>query len=175
MRQEGLDFGIHYRLNTDELGTFNFGVDGNQLISFTQQNQTPGAVPVTIVDGDNNGRETGIELTALASVGWRLNPFSAQLQVQFGHPYSIANSNFPYNLAGPGRPAGVQHVGALYNANLHVTYDMPGEWFTGAGMRVFANLNNILNTRPPYGDNTGGAVGGNPIGREVILGFSKEF
>lgn len=181
--QEGLDFSIHYRLNTDALGTFNFGIDGNQIIRFQQQNMTPGAVPVSIVDGDHNGRATGIEFTAVTSVGWRLNPFSAQLQVQFAHPFSNNNSNFPYNLAGPSRLAGTQHIGPLYNANLHVTYDLPSEWFTGAGMRVFANLNNVLNTPPPYGDTTSGSAalgasgagGGNPIGRELVVGFSKEF
>jgi hypothetical protein len=182
--QDGLDFSIHYRVNTDNWGTFNFGLDGNQIFNFKQGLTHETAF--TIVDGVNNGRQLGVEFTGIASVGWRLAPFSAQLQVQLAHPFSIANTNFPYNLAGPGRATGFQHIGPLYTANLHMAYDMPSEWITGAGMRVFANLNNILNTPPPYGDTIGGiaavangagggATGTNPIGRMVVVGLTKDF
>lgn len=179
--QQGLDFSIHYRLDTDNLGAFNFGLDGNQIISF-RQGQTS-ATAVSVVDGDNNGRQTGIEFTGVASAGWHLAPFTVQLQVQLAHAFSIANHNFPYNLAGPGRPAGTEHIGGLTNVNLHLAYDLPTEWITGAGMRVFADVHNVMNTPPPYADTANGAAGvgssgaggGNPIDRELVVGFTKLF
>jgi outer membrane receptor protein involved in Fe transport len=86
-------------------------------------------------------------------------------------------------LAGPGRRAGYEHIGPLYNANLHLAYNLPSEWLTGAGTRVFMNVNNIFDTPPPYGDTTSGAPAGttgtppigNAIGRLLEVGVTKSF
>jgi iron complex outermembrane receptor protein len=176
--QEGIDFDIRYRLNTDNLGAFTIDLSGNQIIRFAQGSAT--VTPVSIVDGINGGRQTGIEMTEVTSIGWRLNPFQAQLQIQYAHPYSVVNGSFPYNLGQPGifgtagyGTGGYQHIGPLYNANLHLTYNLPEEWMSGA--QASLNINNVLDTKPPFADTTSGAGGGNQIGRQILIGFKKSF
>ena len=167
--QQGLDFSISYRLNTDNLGTFNFSESGNQILGAQQgSNNVP---RVSTVDGRGNGRQTNIELTSVTSVNWHLDAYSAQLQFSYAHPFSLANTNFPYNLAGPAGQ-GYQHVGAQYNVNLHTAYNLPNDWVSG--MQVFANIQNLLDTPLPFsnaGSVSNGQPVGNPIGREFILGF----
>lgn len=167
--QQGLDFSISYKLNTDDLGTFTFNESGNQI--FGAQQGSNSVAKVSTVDGRNSGRQTNIEFTSVTSVQWHLDAYTAQLQFSFAHPFSLANTNFPYNLAGPAG-AGYEHVGAQYSINLHTAYNLPADWL--AGMQVFLNVQNLLNTSPPFANNgqvSNGEVAGNPIGREFIIGF----
>jgi hypothetical protein len=175
--QEGLDFSINYKFDTDQAGSFVLGLNGNQITRFAQGVNE--ATAVSIVDGENSGFENAVELTTTGTIGWRLEPFSALLLVQFAHPYSVLNGSFPYNLAQTNALAGYEHVGPLWNANLHLSYDLPtnfagmGRWTTGAN--VFLNINNVLDTSPPYQDFAAGFGEGNPIGREFEIGIRKDF
>ena len=167
--QDGLDFSISYRLNTDNLGSFTFSESGNQILDASQGSNN--VARVSTVDGRGNGRQTNIELTSVTSVNWHLNAYAAQLQFSYSHPFSLANTNFPYNLAGPAGQ-GYQHVGAQYNVNLHTSYNLPEDWISG--MQVFANVQNLLDTPLPFsnaGSVSNGQPVGNPIGREFIVGF----
>jgi outer membrane receptor protein involved in Fe transport len=122
----------------------------------------------------------GIEMTATGTLGWNYESFFGQILVRYAHPYSIINNNFPYNLAQvSGATAGHEHIGALWNADLHLSYDLPenfvnmGGW-TG-GLNVYMNVNNVLDTPPPYADVVAGYVTGNPIGRQFMFGIRKNF
>jgi iron complex outermembrane receptor protein len=170
--QNGLDIAIHYRYVTDTIGTFTFGIDANQLLRFTQKSgNLPGLLD--IINGRNNGRATGIEMTEVTSLGWQMAPFRARLAVQYAHPYWVTNNSFPYNLAGPNRLAGTQHIGALLNADLHLSYDLPEEWLSG--VKLDMDIKNLTDSAPPFRDIASGAGGGSPIGREFQLGITKQF
>ncbi len=174
--QNGLDFEINYRLPTDNMGTFSFGLTGNQIFRFSQRGGYTGPV-IDIKDGNNAGRFTGIELTATANIGWTMDPFGARLSIAFQHPYNDTVTAFPYTLSGPGRLAGFQHIHAYVNYDLNLTYNLPEDLFAGVtgGMQVYATINNLLDSPPPFQDNATGNAGFNQIGRLVTLGFRKKW
>ena len=177
--QEGVDFAINYRYLTDDIGTFTFGLNGNQVIRFAQGRSED--VAVSIVDGANSGRQAGVELTMTGNLGWKMDAFQVQLTAQYAHPFTVINTAFPYNLqqSGTSEPPGTSHVGPLWNANVHFAYDLPENfWGAGnwtAGTNIFLNVQNFLNIPPPYNDSASGSSGGNQIGREYIIGFRKAF
>ena len=186
--ENGLDFSVNYRLSTDSLGDFAFGLSGNQILRFSQQNG-PGGPIVNIIDGNNSGRFSANELTARASVNWHLDPFSVGLAMNFQHPTNDTNSAFPWNLAGPAgtgsaqcpgfsRCAGWEHLGALVTYDLNASYDLPGDMLGGFtnGTSLNLSVNNVLDTPPPWFDSASGADGvGSAIGRVVNVSLRKKW
>ena len=174
--QNGLDFEARYRYRTDNYGNFNFNLSANQIFRFTQKGGQLGAL-VDIKDGNNAGRFTGIEMQGRASVGWQLSPYSANVAVNYSHPYHSNVTAFPYNLAGPGRLANFMHVGALVTADVNFAYDLPNDWLSGtlSGTQISLNLRNVLDSTPPFVDNTNGMDVGNQIGRTVEIGLRKKW
>jgi hypothetical protein len=170
--QNGLDFDANYRLATDDMGEFTFGVSGNQILRFSQRGGYTG--PVTdIKNGNNAGRFLGVEMTATARIGWRMAPFSARFTISYEHPYNDVVTAFPFSLAGPGRQPGFAHISAYMNYDVNLTYDLPEDVMSG--MQVYTTINNLLDTPPPYIDATSGNAGFNQIGRLVTLGFRKKW
>ncbi len=175
--QNGLDFEARYRLQAGDLGNFVFGLSGNQILRASQQ--VVGNNPVVDVkNGKNNGRFPYLELEGRGDVSWTLGPWSANFAVNYSHPYMIASSAFPYNLAGPRRAGGTYHVGANITENLGVSY-LLGDSFLGlpklatSGLRISLNIDNIADVDPPLTP-TGTGIG-NVIGRYVTVGIHKSF
>ena len=171
--ENGLDFDAHYRLATDDFGDFNLGVSGSQVLRFSQRGGFTGPV-INIIDGNNQGRFTAIELQGRASLGWRMNPFAASLSVSYSHPYSANNTSFPYSSATlPDRIANFQHVAALVTADLNVSYDLPADIISGTSASV--SVRNLFGANPPFVDTTSGMDVGNQIGRQITFGLRKKF
>ncbi len=170
--QNGLDFSVNYRLQTDDYGAFTFGLTGNQILRATQQNGA-GTVPFDTKNGHNPGRFSDIEFTGRLAINWQMAPYRVGLSLNYQHPYNIANSTFPFNFPGPDRTASKQHIGAQQTVDLSFGYDLPDEWLSGTSLN--ANINNLFDTDPPYRNNSSGYVGGNVIGRTVTIGIRKKW
>ncbi len=170
--QNGIDFTVNYRIATDDMGNFNFGLSGNQILRATQKNG-PSGVPFDALDGKNGGRYANVELTGRASIGWNMDPFTVGLSLSWQHPYNTGLSTFPYNLPGPNRTASYQHIGALQVFDLNLAYNLPDEWMSGT--RVNLVVNNLLDTTPPFQNNTSGTANGSAVGRTVTLGVTKKW
>ena len=166
--QNGLDFQIRYRLVTDNYGSFNFALNGNQILRGSQRNGLGTAI-FDIKDGNNGGRFADNELTARASLSWNQDPYRVGLSLNFQHPYHIGVTTFPFSLPGPGRPANRQNVGAFTTADLNFGYNLPQNWISGASVNM--TISNVLDSNPPYVDNTSGSSGISPIGRLVEVGL----
>jgi iron complex outermembrane receptor protein len=181
--QNGLDFSLDYRMSTDDYGDFTFSVAGNQILRFTQQ-AGPGAAVLEIKNGQNNGRFTGIESTGRASIGWRLDPFNAGISFNYQHSYNQPLTTFPNNFTAysyefstshglvPGNN-GIYRVPTLFTIDVNASYDLPDEWLSGTSVNL--NINNILDTDPPFFNNSSGSQGGSAIGRMVTVGVRKKW
>ncbi len=168
----GIDFAINYRMSTDDYGNFTFGLNGNQILRGSQQNG-PFDVVFDTKDGRNGGRFTNIEFTGRASVSWRMDPFTVGLSFNYQHPYNVGNNTFPFNYPGPGRLAGIQHIGAQQTVDVNFSYNLPDDWMSGTVLNV--SISNLFDTLPPYRDNATGTNGGSDIGRTINLGIRKKW
>jgi iron complex outermembrane receptor protein len=195
--ENGIDFAVNYVHRTDTLGTFQWGLNGTELLRYSQQGGNTGPVLDT-KDGKNAPRYNSQDLVFRNDLGWIIDSWATDLAVNYIHPYAITNSNFPYNLAGPDRgfaggfpptfnSAGTAHVGAVVTLDLNVNYLIPKS-FLGMpdvvtdGSSVSLTVQNLLDTDPPFasgstGNNpaTYGYVIGNPIGRLITIGLRKKF
>ena len=174
--QNGLDFAINYRLQTDNLGSFSFGLNGNQILRAAQRNAGNPLVFET-KDGRNGGRFANIEFTGRASISWHLDPFSIGLSINYQHPYNAGRTTFPFNLAGPNRLANQQHISAQQTYDVNASYDLPDDMFGGlsSGTSLNINVNNLFDTNPPYADTSSGQAGGSAIGRQINIGIRKKW
>ena len=174
--QGGLDFSINYRMQTDTLGSFSFGLNGNYILRASQRNAGNPLVFDT-KDGRNGGRFANIELTGRANIGWHLDPFSVGFSINYQHPYNAGRTTFPFNLPGPGRLANQQHITAQMTYDMNASYDLPSDMFGGltSGTSLNVSVSNLLDTNPPYADTSSGQAGGSAIGRQVNIGIRKKW
>ena len=192
--QNGLDFAVNYHLRTDSFGDFTFGLSGNQILRFTQQNAGAGAIPFNILDGRNGGRFVGQEFAGSLSVNWHLDPIT--LGVHFNHQsaWNDGVTTFPFNLPGLADPsvtcnvagtitigaqrcANTEHIGAFDTVSLNASYDLPDDMFGGlsSGTQLSVNVNDLFNKFGPYEDNSSGLATGSAIGRQVTVAIRKKW
>jgi iron complex outermembrane receptor protein len=196
--ENGIDFAVNYTLRTDDLGTFRFGLAGNELLRYTTQAAVAGAPLLNTLYGKNAPRYPSAEMQARFSLGWAYDAFSSTLSVNYQHPTNGAFSTYPYNLpdtqSSPTRgylqgaegvevltSGGNYHVPGFVQFNLSTNYALP-TGFLGLpvmatnGMSVSLNIDNILDNNPSFSPaNVNGYVNGNPIGRLVTIGLKKKF
>ena len=174
--QSGLDFSINYRLSTDNLGSFSFGLNGNQILRASQRNAGNPLVFDT-KNGRNGGRFTNIEFTGRANVNWHLDPLSLGFSINFQHPYNAGRTTFPFTLPGPDRLANQQHISAQLTYDANASYELPGDMFGGLtnGTSLNIAVSNLFDTDPPYADTSSGQAGGSAIGRQINIGLRKKW
>ena len=174
--ENGLDYGIHYVMDTD-IGTWSGGVNGTEILRFSQQNVGQKNV-FSIKNGValNSGRFAGQEMQWTANLGWNMSPYRAGLSFHFQSPFFASVNTFPFNLAGPDRPKGAQKIGALFTIDLNMGYTIPDGWYPGlGGTQLSLSINNVLDTTPPYQDQTSGFGPGSQLGRLATISLKKSF
>ena len=170
--QNGLDFSINYRLQTDDYGSFSFALNGNQILRAAQQNGV-GTLVFDTKGGRNGGRFADIEFTGRASINWHLEPFTLGMSVNYQHPYNAGNTTFPFTLPGPNRLANQQHIGPQLTYDMNLGYTLPDTMISGTSLNV--SVSNLFDTDPPYRNSSAGAVGGNAIGRTITVALRKKW
>jgi iron complex outermembrane receptor protein len=191
----GIDFGVNYSFPTDTWGNFKLGLNGTELLRYSQQGGNTGPVLNTL-EGPNSPRYNPWDLSFRADIGWAFGALATDLAMNYIHGTQTTNSFYPYSLPGPDRgfytgspatftSAGVEHLGTLLNFDLNVNYALP-KGFVGLpdivadGTSVSLTVQNILDTAPPFDAGSSAAAGangysrGNPIGRLVTIGLRKK-
>jgi iron complex outermembrane receptor protein len=170
--QNGLDFALNYRVSTENYGDFTFGLNGNQILRFTQQN-AGGTAPFDIKNGKNGGRFVGQEFAGSISIGWRMDPFNVNVRFNHQSAWNDAMTQFPYNLPGPNRLANTYHIPAFDTVSLGTSYNLPDEWLSGS--QISLNIQDLFNTYGTVQNSTGGLATGSAIGRQFTLSFRKKW
>ncbi|MBV9549325.1 MAG: TonB-dependent receptor, partial [Alphaproteobacteria bacterium] len=146
--QNGLDYGVHYGFDTD-YGAFTWSFSGNEIFRFTQQNLGPNQPLIDIKNGKagSSGRFAGQEMTWRSSLGWFQDPYRVQVAFNYQSPYYASVTAFPYNLAGPVRPANLEKIEPLFTVDLNVGYTMPDFFNLGmGGTQLDISVSNLLDT-----------------------------
>lgn len=178
---EGLDFGLLYQLDTDSLGSFNFGFNAAKLSTFEQ---TPGALGQSLLDAIAAGQlPDSVEVTGVgdlveqngrpewrftSSVRWRNENWGAGL---FGRYVGAFNDTSVTNNA----TGEAFRVDDWFTVNANVSY----EFDEGAleGTRVQLGINNVFDEDPPLSDESFGFLGDvhSGIGRFFFIDLQKTF
>jgi iron complex outermembrane receptor protein len=181
IQANGIDWSVDYRLPMDDMGTFTFSNAGGQKLRF-DQNSGPTTGPWTnFLNGVNRSTTfNAIAWTMRTSIGWSMEPFSAQFSWNFVNAYHARNSSPPYNAAAPdgSRLAGYEHISALNSFDLNLGYTLPEDWISGA--RANLTITNLFDVNPPFSNQINGydggqAANGNPLGRVVTIGITKKW
>jgi hypothetical protein len=174
----GIDFGLIYRLNTDNLGDFGLDVNATHQTKLFQE-PTPGISALlaaraagkinagTIITGaaDLIGQNGAPAWRGSASFTWRRGPVSANWFVDYiGDFYSTALVNTDGSFFKV--PATVTH-------NVSVAYEFSEGRWSGAQLRL--GVRNLFDKDPPLV--SGGYVGAvyNPYGRYLYVDVKKTF
>jgi iron complex outermembrane receptor protein len=175
--QNGLDYAVRYGFDTD-MGAFTWSFSGNQILRFTQQNAGPNQPLIDIKNGKagSSGRFAGQEMTWRSSLGWFQDPYRVQVAFNYQSPYFAQVTAFPYNLAGPDRPANLEKIEPLFTVDLNVGYTMPDFLNLGlGGTQLDISISNLFNTDPPFQNNANGMGAGSQLGRLVSIALRKNF
>lgn len=164
VKQDGLDFDVDYH-RPAPFGSWSIGAGGTYLLDQTTQ-------PVAGLPFTNTAQYSILEAGGLtvgrlqltATAGLTVGPVSSRLVYNYAGGYDIV----------PGSAGTQTRVGGFGVANLHLEYD-----FQGGGalehLSMYANINNMLNTSPPFYDANPGYTNGGTLGRLIEIGVHKTF
>lgn len=162
----GIDFSANYRLDTDNAGTFNFGLSGTYLTKY-ETRQTPTAPALDQL----NQIFQPLRFKMRANVNWEKGPFSAN--VRWTHINGYTNTAAP--TATPNQPVG------SFNP-----VDVGIQWRIGERDAAFTfgiDVRNVFDQAPPYVNiapsvnGSGGydATAADPVGRFISATVRKKF
>ncbi|UTW58781.1 TonB-dependent receptor [Kordiimonas sp. SCSIO 12603] len=180
---EGFDFGVEYRLDTDDLGQFTFKFNAAKLGTFDQE---AGALGQQLLDAIEAGAlPSSVEVTGLGD-----------LIEQNGRPEWRFSSSLRWRSGQWGAGLFGRYVGAFNDTSADITVDgervffRVDDWFTmnanvdyrfedGAlkGTRLRVGVNNLFDQDPPLADENFGFFGSihSSVGRFFYIDLTKKF
>lgn len=135
---KGIDFSARYRKQTDKLGTFNFSLVGNHLISLKTQG-TPGAEIV-----ENAGVRGDPEWQVNFDFNWTLDNINLNYGINFFDKtlrYSRATIEGDPDIVAP----------EYLKIDSKFVHDMQLRWTTDDNMSFYVGVNNIFDQEPDVG------------------------
>jgi iron complex outermembrane receptor protein len=158
----GVDLGINYRLNTDNLGSFRFGTQ----LAYVDSLKTK--FDAESEEQENIGFTTLPEWRATGTVDWNYGNFGSTMRVNYTSSLPGAFSS--------NEPLPSEKISRYVTVNLQVRYDAQ-EWG-----KFSLGANNLFNRKPPedptllnwpwYGNAPSYA---NPFGREIYFEWAKSW
>ena len=176
---EGVDLSANYSLDTDA-GRFSIDAIASMKTKFEQQVGIGGAKFDVLGTTGFNTTFPSIELDSRVGVTWD-SDFGLSANVFWNHTGEYknwsGNTITPITRNAAGVPTGggdTVKAGNFFDA--HVSYDLPGEGIT-KDLELFADVNNVFDKDPPFYNSANGydTFSGNPLGRQITVGFSKKW
>jgi iron complex outermembrane receptor protein len=169
-KQDGYDFNISYRMQTDDWGTFTPALNGTKIVH-NKQALAPGAVLVDALDTVNNPTSLRYRL----SLAWNRDALSANLAMT--HVGSYTN-NLPITVNGVLRPQA--KVPAWDTFDFSLTYRFQeGGWAAAEGVQATVTVLNLADKEPPTVLSANGGAfdqqSHNIFGRQWVFQLSKRF
>jgi iron complex outermembrane receptor protein len=171
VKTTGIDGQVNWNGRPTEYGTFSLGIRGTYVLKYEFQTEPNGQWfnPVGRYSSEFGGPV--IRYTQVTSFGWQWGAWSANLFNRYLSGYFDQN--------------GTASVSAPYRQNsvgAYSIWNLSGTWTGYKGLTLQAGVLNLLNTDPPYSNQTGnfGARGyddrfANPLGRTWQLAARYEF
>lgn len=131
MKQQGIDLKLGYSFNTS-FGDWRLGFDAAKILDLTRAT-APGLPFVDVLDTYSNP----VDLRARASVGWRLNGWSANAYLNYVDSYR--NTAISPNV----------EVDSYKSLDASIVYDFGEERGVLSGVSLSVNGQNILDEDPP--------------------------
>ena len=165
----GIDFSADYRFALENLGDFHTGLEGSEKLRFDQQGGGNGGAIVSNLNRNANATFSSLALTARASLGWHLDPLTADIFVNYTNPYWQPTSTAPFT--------GYYHVPANVTVDANLAYELPAWNSYAVGTQITVNATNLFNQAPPPYNTAVGydALDASPLGRLVSLGIRKKW
>jgi len=181
----GIDFDASYRVDTDSMGRFNFGVGFTRKTKFKASNGAQGAVFDALGTAGVFTTFQAIKLEGRANVGWAYKGFDANVFVNYTGDYinrgiGVIQNAIVRSAAGVAIGGGDQ-VKSMTSVDLNLGYKL-ADMGPLKSAQVFVDVSNLFDKTPPfvnvYGVNGGSGYDGlnaNPIGRVVTVGLRTKF
>jgi len=175
----GVDVSASYRLQTENLGTFDLGVGFSRKTKFDQFFGTGGQVFSVLGYANYNLTFPSLKYEGRYSLSWSKGPVDASVFVNHTGGYTnYSGTTVTPRVFANGLPAGGgDAVKAFVTIDTHLAYTLKD---TGPfkSVQLYVDASNLLNTAPPFMNAyaLNGAVGydginANPIGRVVTVGI----
>jgi iron complex outermembrane receptor protein len=192
LEANGIDMSTHYIYPTDNYGTFQTVVTGAWTLRYDLAGSI-GAPYQSYLNGHQNASVLhNLAFTGRWQFGWSMDPFEANLFVNFANPYWYPNtsSRVPTGLQPAVGAIGsvvYEKIPATTTVDLNASWSVPSDMLYGfgQGLKLTFNVTNILNSDPPFLDTPSGGSNstqtgydtwqGNPLGRVVKFGFEKKW
>ncbi len=161
LEQSGLEVSADYRLATDTAGDWNFGISVARIFKL-ERRLTPSAPAVNFLDQFNNP----VDLRWRATVGWRLDGFSANVFVNYTDGYTNTANAVP------------APVDSYTTVDFSASYRFGDESGVLKGVRMTLSGQNIADQDPPVAFNgtiSWDSQNASPIGRFVSFEISKSW
>ncbi len=179
----GIDVSASYKLETDNLGTFNLGVGFSRKTKFDQFFGTGGTVFSVLGYAGYNLTFPSLKYEGRYSVSWEKGPIEADVFVNHTGSYTFygATPVNPRVLVNGLPSSGGDKVNAFVTVDTHLAYTLKD---TGPfkSAQFYVDASNLFNKAPPFLNTYGlnGAVGydgtnANPIGRVITVGVRTKF
>jgi iron complex outermembrane receptor protein len=183
----GIDATIGYRFDTD-YGSFSFDDSVSLETTFLQGfGHTPPPATSRFEVKNTVGLNTtfpNVGTQMRGHLGWALDPFTADLYMNFTGPYKNVSSTATTLIGSTAfnvyNGVGGDRVAPSYSFDIHLGYDFDSGYL--GNDNVSLTVRNMFNTYPPYFNGTQGSNGtfgfnaytSNPIGRVIELGFTAK-
>ena len=179
---DGIDGSFTYKTPQTDFGSFTVGTAFTWFTKFRQS--LSGSPDFSILNTSGfNGTFPSVAFKNRAQLGWEMGGFSTDLFWNYTGPYhNWSNSSIaPITRDANGNPnGGGDRVGPNNVFDLHVQYDFGDSSSFLRNFQVYADVQNLFDSDPPfYNGNTGGITGAgfgynsfvsNPLGRLVAIG-----
>jgi iron complex outermembrane receptor protein len=165
----GVDLSINYAFSLDNLGDFMVGLDSTTKLRVDQQGGGYGAPITNNLNINANNTFSSLANVWRSSFGWHLDPFGAQIFVNYENGYSEPTATPPFT--------GFLRIPAYVTVDANLSYDLPGTWRYLSGTEVYISAKNLLNIPPPPYNVAAGydPMDANPLGRLLLVGMRKKW
>ncbi len=178
LKIQGLDINAQYNYPTDHWGDFKIGDALTEFLKY-DENNGPGTPGYSVLNTNGiNGTFPSVQMQMRANFGWTLDPFSANIFVNYTGSYRNWSSNTVNPLIdnAAGVPiGGGDQVHAFTTVDLNLAYSFNSDILGNS--QVYLEGLNIFNAPPPFYNS---AVGydvreGNPFGRVISVGLRAKW
>ena len=182
----GIDWDFTYRHNADA-GIFSAGLSGEYLLKYLTQTVPGAPFADTLTNGiqffrGDAGAQSIIPWHVRGNIGWQAGQLSSQVAVNYTGSYDFLYNPVSYatNPNGANLTAELQRVDPFITVDLSGIYEFSNERGALNGLRLQANLYNILGERPPFQQSSGDFPGfqtaaASPLGRTARLTLTKKW